>query len=541
MLGKEQSELGGCRLIRRIGSGGMGEVYLAEQVSLGNRLVAVKVVHAEHDITASGGAVEDVEWHFIREAQLLGQLTHPNILPVYHSGIEAGYLFLVMQYVPDGSLVDAMNGKGAHRLDLPASLPFVVDVLAQLADALQYTHEHQVIHADVKPSNVLVQVEPNGHWHVLLADFGIARSVNSVALRDEVAGTIAYMAPERFYGQLSPAGDQYALGVMAFQLLAGRLPFTGGLVELVQAHTHEDPPSLRAINPVVPPAVEAVIARALAKRPEDRHSSVTAFAQALRTASLGANTTLVAPNNPALGWVGPAVERRDTVTARTALASARTQPSPAPGTFPPAARSAPRRAVESPIRERVRESDARQRVVPGIAVLALLLLICVAAIGIRSHIFVSHAFSAFGGAGQTPVATRTTSPSPTATATPRTLPPAPGWGHPARPTPTSNAQPTPQSSPAPTATPSGQPTATPSSTTPSPATPSPATPSPTATATGAPQPTATAQPTQPPATATAQPQPTATDAPKSVLPAPPAPPAPPSKASDNPLPVQGAP
>ncbi|HZC76896.1 MAG TPA: protein kinase, partial [Ktedonobacterales bacterium] len=106
-------------MIRKIGAGAMGEVYLAEQVPLGNRLVAVKVVHAEYDVTPQPGAAEDAGWHFIREAQLLGRLTHPNILPVYHSGIEAGYLFLVMQYAPDGSLADAIKGKGVHRLDLP--------------------------------------------------------------------------------------------------------------------------------------------------------------------------------------------------------------------------------------------------------------------------------------------------------------------------------------------------------------------------------------------------------------------------------------
>src|SRR5262249_52086081 len=162
--------------IRKLGAGAMGEVYLAEQVALGNRLVAVKVVQAEHDVSPPTGAAKNVGWRFIREAQLLGRLTHPNILPVYHSGTEAGYPYLVMQYVPDGSLADAIKGKGVHKLDLPASPSFVVDLVAQVADALQYTHEHHVIHADVKPSNMLVQVEPNGHWHVLLADFGIARS-----------------------------------------------------------------------------------------------------------------------------------------------------------------------------------------------------------------------------------------------------------------------------------------------------------------------------------------------------------------------------
>jgi serine/threonine protein kinase len=528
MLGIERSELGGCRLIRRIGAGAMGEVYLAEQVALGNRLVAVKVVHAEHDVTPPPGAAEDVEWHFIREAQLLGQLTHPNILPVYHSGVEAGYLFLVMQYAPDGSLADAINGKGVRRLDLPASPPFVVDLIAQVANALQYTHDHHVIHADVKPSNVLVQVEPTGRWHVLLADFGIARSVDSIALRDEVAGTIGYMAPEQFYGQVSPACDQYALGVMAFQLLSGRLPFTGGLVELAQAHARGDPPALRALNPAIPPAVEAVIARALAKRPQDRHRSVAAFAQALRAASTGANTTLVAASNPGPAWAGLAVERRDAATARTAPAATWIEPSiqssPAPRTYSQTVPFTWRTGVESPANTHAREGNARRRLVPGIAVLVLLLMTAVAGISLRSHIDVSHAFSSLGG-GKIPTATGTpVSRSPTAT--PGTVAPAPGGPGPGPwPTPTPPAPVTPQPSSEATATPTAQPTAT----APVPTTTPTTVPTPPATPTEVPQltPTPTAQPTQPAATATPQPtaQPTVSvgpNSPTSVQP-PPAP------------------
>ena len=292
MLSVERSELGGCRLIRRIGAGSMGDVYLAEQVALGNRLVAVKVVRAEEDIPLSDSAIASVERRFVREAQLLGQLTHPNILPVYHGGMEAGYIFLVMQFAPDGSLADAVKGVGPHRLDLPAGLAFVVDIIGQVAGALQYTHEHGVIHSDVKPGNVLAQIEPDGRWHVLLADFGIARSGDTVASRNVVEGTAAYMAPEQFHGTVSAACDQYALGVMAYQLLAGRTPFVGGFLELAFAHVHKNPASLRALNPAVPAAGEAVILRAMAKQPAERYPSVAAFAAALRTAFMGASTII---------------------------------------------------------------------------------------------------------------------------------------------------------------------------------------------------------------------------------------------------------
>jgi serine/threonine protein kinase len=527
MLGRDRSELGGCRLIRRIGAGGMGEVFLAEQVSLGNRLVAVKIVHAEHDVTPPPGAAEDVGWHFIREAQLLGRLAHPNILPVYHCGIEAGYLFLVMQYAPDGSLADAIQGEGVHRLALPASLPWVVDLVAQVADALQYTHEHQVIHADVKPSNVLMQVEPNGHWHVLLADFGVARNVDSIALRSEVAGTAAYMAPEQFYGQLSPACDQYALGVMAFQLLAGRLPFSGGLVELAQAHARQAPPGLRAINPAIPPALEAVLVRALAKRSEDRYPSAAAFAHALRTASTGANTTVAAASRPGAVWADLPVDRPDaatarTVTARTAPAPTWTNPSPtepppASCTFPPTVPLASRAGAEWPAKAHMRDGDAQRRVTPGLAVLALLLLTCLVAIGLTAYIDVSRAFSLRGGAGQTPAAAGTgTSPM----ASPGTVPTAPGRTVPVSPTPTPIAPLTPPSSPEPTTPPTttaagiAQPTATASI----------------PTATAASTATAVAQPTQPAATDTAQATASAATQPAQT-----------PGAQDMPGPAQGAP
>jgi Protein kinase domain len=506
MLAREQSELGGCRLIRRIGAGGMGEVYLAEQVRLGNRPVAVKVVHAEQDVSLPDGAAEDVEWHFIREAQLLGQLTHPNILPVYHSGIEAGYLFLVMQYAPDGSLADAIKGTGPHRLDLPASLPFVVDIIGQVADALQYTHGHRVIHADVKPGNVLAQIEPNGHWHVLLADFGIAHNGDTVASRNEVAGTAAYMAPEQFYGQVSPACDQYALGVMAFQLLAGRLPFVGGFVKLAQAHAREDPPALRALNPAVPPSVEAVIAHALAKQPADRHPSVAAFAEALRAASMGASATSATTRGIGAAWPGLLEERPSGVTSRTAPAATWKKSPAAP--VAPLPRAPLARPGAAGLTAATRDQGgARRRTATGLAVIALLLLAGIAAIGLKSYSDGSAAPGRVAGTGQTPGATGTaagTSPtslpnsasSAQGTSVPRSIrPPAPP----------------------PAATPAGQPTAEPSlqpTTTASPQ--STETVAPQTTATAAPQPTATAAP-QP--TATAAPQPTSQPTSAPTLPA----------------------
>ncbi len=286
MLHLEGHVLGGCKLIRKIGEGGMGEVYLGEQIRVGNRAVAVKVVRVDEDALASGEP-DAIEERFRREAALLGNFSHPNILPVHDSGVQDGCLYLVMQYAPDGSLADAIKGRSDHPLKLPASLPFVADIIGQVADALQYTHDRQVVHRDVKPGNVLIRIEPNGHWHAMLADFGVARAMETSTHKTQVTGTLAYMAPEQFNGRFSPATDQYALAVMTYQLLAGRVPFEGELAAVTAGHMYEQPPSLRGFNPSVPAGVEAVVMRGLAKDPAQRYPSVSAFASALRDAAAG--------------------------------------------------------------------------------------------------------------------------------------------------------------------------------------------------------------------------------------------------------------
>ena len=290
MLNLEGRELGGCKLIRKIGEGGMGEVYLAEQIRIGNRQVAIKVVRPA-DLTASGGVRGDVERRFKREAALLGQFSHPNILPVYDSGVEDGYLYIVMPYAQEGSLSDAIRGRFGRRLELPLELPAAADLIGQVASALQYTHDHDVVHRDVKPGNILIRIEPDGHWRMLLADFGVARGPETTTQQTLVTGTFAYMAPEQFSGKFSPASDQYALAIVAYQLLAGHPPFEGDVAELTRAHLYETPPSLRALNLAVTPAVEAVIMRALAKDPAQRYPSVHQFADAFRAAATGPATS----------------------------------------------------------------------------------------------------------------------------------------------------------------------------------------------------------------------------------------------------------
>lgn len=284
MLNLEGRELGGCRLLRVVGEGGMGKVYLAEQRNAGNRAVAVKVVRPD-TLSSQAEDVEDIRERFKREVALAANFNNPNILPVYYSGAEDDYLYIVMLYAEEGSLSDAVRGRSRRTLTLPLDLAMTTDIVSQVASALQYIHDRGVVHRDVKPGNVLINIEQDGHWRMMLADFGVARGPDSTTARTQVAGTFTYMAPEQFEGKFSPATDQYALAVMTYQLLAGRPPFEGELGSLTRAHMYDTPPSLHQFNPQIPAAVEQVIMRALAKDPTKRYGSVTAYAKALAAAA----------------------------------------------------------------------------------------------------------------------------------------------------------------------------------------------------------------------------------------------------------------
>jgi Protein kinase domain len=301
MLHLEGREVGGCKLVRKIGEGGMGEVYLGEQIRVGNRAVAVKIVQADDEGDSDSAQIADMARRFQREAGLLGNFSHPNILPVHDSGVQGDLLYLVMQYAPDGSLADAIKGRTTHPLTLPAPPAFVADLISQVAAALQYTHDRGVVHRDVKPGNVLLQLEPSGHWHALLADFGIARGADASSHRTKVSGTLAYMAPEQFSGNFSPASDQYALAVMTYQLLTGHTPYEGDMATLTQGHLYGTPPSVRSYNASLPAKVDGVLNRALAKDPTLRYPTVADYAQALQEAlaQKSAAGAVVAPTPPA--------------------------------------------------------------------------------------------------------------------------------------------------------------------------------------------------------------------------------------------------
>ena len=262
-------QLGNYRLTKLLGQGGFAEVYLGEHLHLGTQ-AAIKVLHTRLE-------PDDLEG-FRTEARTIARLEHPNIVRVLEFGIEAGTPFLVMSYAPNGSL------RQRHPKGVPLPLPTIVSYVRQVASALQYAHDEKVIHRDVKPENMLV----GRHHEVLLSDFGIALIAQSTSSqsKQDVTGTIHYMAPEQIRGRPRPASDQYALAVVVYEWLSGDRPFHGSFTEIATQHMFEPPPPLREKNPTIASALEHAVMTALAKEPHQRWASVQAFATALEQACL---------------------------------------------------------------------------------------------------------------------------------------------------------------------------------------------------------------------------------------------------------------
>ncbi|TMC17128.1 MAG: hypothetical protein E6J33_08315 [Chloroflexi bacterium] len=218
----------------------------------------------------------------------MAALEHPNILPLYDFGEETyedtTMTYMVMPFCTDGSLAGWLRQRASTGTLSPKDIAYVIE---QAAEALQYAHDHQVIHLDVKPSNFLLRANRKNPDHptLLLADFGIARnSATAASSSRTIRGTPTTMAPEQWSSTPVPASDQYALAVMAYELLAGRPPFVGSMEQLMYQHFSVQPAPPSTYNPQLPKAIDAVLLRALAKKPEDRFPSITAFASALEQA-----------------------------------------------------------------------------------------------------------------------------------------------------------------------------------------------------------------------------------------------------------------
>jgi serine/threonine protein kinase len=280
-------QLGHYRLLCLIGGGDMGEVYLAEDTLI-SRQVAIKVVCTEANFSPSLDEANGTARLFQREMKAITMLDHPYILPLYDVGEEhlhkVTFTYMVMPFRPEGSLADWLQQHGGGPLSPQDAVHFV----HQAAEALQHAHDQQLIHRDVKPSNFLMRnrTENPDLPDLLLTDFGIAKfnTITATTTTQSIRGTPAYMAPEHWDGHPVPATDQYALAIMTYQLLVGYPPFMGRMEQVMRQHFTAQPQPPSTLNPAILPAIDAVILRALAKEPEERFPSISAFAHALQQA-----------------------------------------------------------------------------------------------------------------------------------------------------------------------------------------------------------------------------------------------------------------
>jgi eukaryotic-like serine/threonine-protein kinase len=252
---------GRYELAHLVARGGMAEVYRARDQLL-DRPVALKVLFPELSVDRS--FVE----RFRREAQAAANLSHPNIVPVFDWGEDTGTYFIVMEFVDGRALSSILRTAGPLHPDRAA------EIAADVAGALSYAHRHGVVHRDVKPGNVLITEEGT----IKVTDFGIARAVNteeSLTQTGAVMGTATYFSPEQAEGMgVDSRSDIYSLGVVLFEMVTGRPPFLGDTpVAVASKHVREHPPAPREINPGVPPDLEAIILKCLAKSPDHRYAT----------------------------------------------------------------------------------------------------------------------------------------------------------------------------------------------------------------------------------------------------------------------------
>jgi tetratricopeptide (TPR) repeat protein len=262
--------IGHYRILKEIGKGGFGRVFLAQNTELENRIVAIKILDANHNTPKE-------RKRFHQEAQILFDLENKYILPFIDLLPYGDHLCLIAEYAAGGSLRDRISQS-------PQLLPMqeVLIILSQVGQALQYIHEKNIVHCDLKPENIFF----NAQGVALLADFGIAKIVAEVSGECyEVAahgtGTPPYMAPEQIKGHPTEKSDQYAFACVAYQLLAGSTPFKGSSLVQLQQHLNIQPIDPRTLNPQIPQYIAEAILKGLAKDPADRHNDIRAFLIAL--------------------------------------------------------------------------------------------------------------------------------------------------------------------------------------------------------------------------------------------------------------------
>jgi serine/threonine protein kinase len=272
------SEFASYRLEGVLGRGGMSVVYRAHNLRLRN-LVALKILAPEL-------AVDDAfRERFVRESSAAASISHPNIIPIHDAGEYEDLLYIAMRYVEGSDLKELVRRHG------PLPTDRALGIFAQVAGALDTAHAHDLIHRDIKPANILVEpvgVADDLHDHVYLADFGLTKHVDSTSgltHTGQFVGTIDYISPEQIQGEeVDERSDLYSLGCVIFQTLTGAVPYQrDGDAAVLFAHLSDRPPLVSELRPDFPRGVDGVIARALAKSPEDRYPTARELVGALRT------------------------------------------------------------------------------------------------------------------------------------------------------------------------------------------------------------------------------------------------------------------
>jgi len=284
-----QAALGGAfTLGPMLGRGGMGMVFCARETAL-DRDVALKVL--AFDPVLNPGAYE----HFEREAKLAARLDHPNIVPIFAVGQRNGFAFYTMRMVKGGNVEQRVFAE--RRLEFGQVLAILRDVAA----ALDYAHANGVVHRDIKPANIMM----GESGHAMVADFGIARAFGpdsgaNTATATGVIGSPAYMSPEQWRGEkVDGRADQYALGILAFELFSGRRPFAHtSMQELLRMHLSENPPDLMSFRDDLPAHLSDVVLRAMAKEPASRYANCTEFVEALAGTAHAVTTKRVVQQRP---------------------------------------------------------------------------------------------------------------------------------------------------------------------------------------------------------------------------------------------------